>query len=124
MIRFISNIFRRRKMRPIVIDLPHKLKKQFGSGNFYTAGQVTSSATHLNIPPGLMPAAYAVACTPEEFTKAEPDLSLSDYQAVRAEIARLFKLDEWQMNCQTLVAAFRTRENARGNPPSVRHDGG
>lgn len=122
--RFIDNFLRRRRLRPVVIDLPRTLKKNFGASDFYSAGQVDTASRKLKLKPGVMPAAHAIALTPEEFSSAEPGLSTSDYQAVRAEIARLFDLDEWHINCRTLRSSFKTKPDWSHSRPPERHDGG
>ena len=122
MIRFISDYFRRRRLRPIVVDLPRKLRQRFGGADFYPFDQVDTAAAELNIRSGLMPAAYAVACTPDQFSLAEPDLTTTDYQTVRAEIARLFAFDEWHINCRTLLSASRRAQRQHGEPPPLQQD--
>ena len=125
MFRFIDNFVRRRRLRPVVIDLPRLLKKKFGGSDFYTPGQVTTATNALKLKPGLMPAAHAIALTPQDFSIAEPDLNTTDYQNVRAEIARLFHLDEWRMNCRTLLGDFRaSKSSAYANDASSGGVGG
>lgn len=112
MFKFIDNFIRRRRLRPVLIQLPRLLKKKFGGSDFYTPGQVNTAAAKLELKPGMMPAAHAIALTPEQFAIAEPGLSTSDYQAVRAEIARLFHLDEWRINCTTLLTTFTAPQSS------------
>lgn len=107
MLDFVRKSFRRRQLRLVVKALPHLLRTRYTSQDFYTAGQVSTAARQLRLKPVLMISAHAVACAPEEFMAANPDLTEDDYRHVRTEIADLFWLDEAKLNCRTLTSKFR-----------------
>ncbi len=106
MIGFIRDAVQRRKLRLVVKALPHVLSRRYGRGEFYTVGQVRTSAELLKVKPDLLTAAFAVACTAEDFVDAESKSSEQDYQTMREEIARLFWLKEADLNCRTLTFRF------------------
>ena len=107
MIRFITDIIRRRSLRQIIRQLPHILKRRYGSAAFYTAEQVRTAAAMLKLGAGLFPSAFAVACSAGEFLKAVPASTEEDYVAKRLEIARLLGIDPSELNCRSLTETFR-----------------
>ena len=126
MIGFIRDAFQRRKLRPVVKALPHVLSKRYGRDEFYTAGQVRTSAELLKVKPDLLRVACAVACTAEDFAAAEPKSSGKDYWTMRAEIARLFGLSESELNCRSLTSRFRNPSGVVNSldPYAAFHDSG
>lgn len=111
----IADYFRRRMLRPVLRQLPHLLAKRYGAGVFYTAGQVRSATKVMKLDPKMVPAAFAIGCTASEFLGADPLFTEKNYRAEREEIARLFRIDERNLNCRFLTTSFR-------NPVSL--DGG
>ena len=116
---FIADIFRRRKLRPIIRRLPHILAQRYGKRAFYTAPQVNSVAALLRLDFGVRPYAFAVACSAEEFLRAEPHSTEQDYMARRTEIARLFAIELSELNCRSLTHAFRPSRVENSSEPNI-----
>lgn len=87
--------------------LPFVLKSKYGSSEFYTSGQVKSSASLLGVKSRILPYAIAIACSESEFVEAFPALGEERYLAFRQEIALLFWLEESALNCERLRSKFR-----------------
>ncbi len=105
---FITRIAKRRSLRPVIRTLPHSLMRRYGKGNFYTVGQVLATARALNLKSELLAPAGAVACSPEEFLKADPLITQHDYAAIRTEISQLFLIELSDLNCRSLIDMFRS----------------
>ncbi len=105
----IANFFRRRKLVPVVKTLPHVLKHRYGGKEYYSVGQVKTTATLIGFKEDLILQAFAVACRKEDFLQALKKLSTKDYFRFREEIAELFYIDERKLNCKSLVERFRYR---------------
>jgi hypothetical protein len=116
---FISDVFRRRKLRPIIRQLPHILTRRYGKSPFYTAEQVNSVGAFLRLDAGQRPYAFAVACSADEFRRAEPDSAEQDYMARRTELARLFAIALSDLNCRFLTQAFRPSGVENSSEPSI-----
>jgi hypothetical protein len=104
---FISDYFRRRRLRPVLRRLPHMLAKRYGAAAFYNAAQVRATAGVLKLPPDLVTSAFAVACTADEFLKADPHFTEERYLAERKEVARISGIDKRDLNCRFLTKSFR-----------------
>ena len=104
---FITDVFRRRKLRPIIRQLPHILTRRYGKSRFYTAEQARTGAALLKLDVRLYPYAFAVACSVDEFLKAEPLSTAQDYAARRTELARLFAIALSDLDCRSLTHAFK-----------------
>jgi hypothetical protein len=83
----------RRRFRAVARALPFRLFKKYGSGTVYTSGQVLRAAEDLKLSGALAQMAFAVACSPAEFLKAQPSCTLDDYSRLRAEFMRMFGVD-------------------------------
>jgi hypothetical protein len=118
----ISDYFRRRRLHPVIRVLPHVLEARYGAGVFYTVGQVRSAANTIRLDPRLFRSAFAVACTASEFTRADLLFTNKTYQAERTEIARLFHIDERELNCRHLTSRFRNPVSPDGGYDMVRYD--
>lgn len=106
-IGFLKDIVRRRRLWPVIRNLPHVLKQRYGAAVFYTAEQVRTAAISSKLSAAAFPSAFAVACSAGEFIKADPLTTELDYVAIRAEITRLFAIDLSDLNCRSLRSVFR-----------------
>ncbi len=109
--KFILNIFRRRKYSPIFRTLPHILKKRYGGDKSYTIGQVMTVARMLKFNEQLIIYAVAVACTKNVFVS----LTQKDYLEARTMIADLCYMDEVELNCSSLIKRFSFRSVSNSN---------
>ena len=107
MMEFITDVFRRRKLRPIIRHLPHMLIRRYGKRPFFTAEQARTGAALLRLDARQCPYAFAVACSVDEFLKAEPLSTAQDYASLRTELARLFAIALSDLNCRSLTHAFK-----------------
>lgn len=119
MIGFITDVFRRRNLRPIIRQLPHSLTRRYGKSLFYTAEQVRTVAGLLKLGPAQRSYAFAVACSPDEFLKAEPHSTEPDYVARRTEVARLFAIKLSELNCRSLTHRFRPSGVENSSEPNI-----
>jgi hypothetical protein len=127
---FLKDFVQRRRLRPVIVKLPYFLKQHYGSAAFYTANQVKTAANTLKLHAEVLPSALAVACSLDEFLKADPHLTETDYLAKRRDIARLFAIDKPEFNCRSLTKKFRP--SGVENPaepsilidPNITHHGG
>jgi hypothetical protein len=83
----------RRRFRAVARALPVRLFKRYGGGSVYTSGQVRRAAEDLKLKGALAQTAFAVACSPAEFLKAQPNCTLDDYSRLRAEFMQVFDID-------------------------------
>jgi hypothetical protein len=84
----------RRRFRAVARALPLRLSKKYGSSGVYTSGQVRRVAEDLKLKGALANMAFAVACSPAEFLKAQPSCSFDDYSRLRTEFMRVFSIDK------------------------------
>jgi hypothetical protein len=99
----ISDYFARRRLRPVLRQLPHVLAKRYGAGNFYTAGQVRSAVKAMKLHPKMVSSAFALGCETSEFLNADPTFTQERYRDERREMARLSGIDERDLNCGALT---------------------
>jgi hypothetical protein len=85
--------WRRRKLRPVVAILPHVLKNRYGGGEYYTAGQVRRAILAMKLRREAVPYAFAVGCARYDYYEAR-EVGTKNYDSLRAEIAKLFAIDE------------------------------
>jgi len=107
MLKFLAEVYRRHKLRAVAKALPHLLTQRYNAAQTYTVGQVATTADKLRIDPALRPYAFAIACSEEEFLKAQPDSNGKTYHSLRAEFACLFSIDIDRLNAKTLTSSFR-----------------
>jgi hypothetical protein len=100
----ISDYFRRRRLRPVVGRLPHSLARRYGTSAFYTAGQVRATVNAMQLNPQMFTTAFAVACSQSEFLVADPLFTEERYAQERKDIARLFRIDEQNLNGEFLTS--------------------
>jgi uncharacterized protein DUF6559 len=91
MIPFLSRYLARRRLRPIVTDLPRQAVAAFGASDYCTFGQAQRLIAVLRLPKSVDRYAYAAVCRASELDKNLP-LSVDDYQRLRTELADLFGL--------------------------------
>jgi hypothetical protein len=97
----------RRHFGAVARALPVRLFKKYGSGSVYTSGQVRRAAGDLKLKGALAQMAFAVACSPDEFLKAQPGCTLDDYSRLRAEFMGVFGIDEDNFTLLDIRRHFR-----------------
>ena len=95
------------------------LTRRYGKRPFYTAEQTRTGAALLKLDARLYPYAFAVACSVDEFLKAEPLSTAQDYAALRTELARLFDIALSDLNCRFLTQAFRPSGVENSSEPNI-----
>jgi hypothetical protein len=100
----LRSVWTRRQLRPVVGLLPHVLKSRYGGSDFYTAGQVRRAILAMKLRGEVVPYAFAVGCARDDYYEA-PEVGTKSYVALRAEIAKLFGIDQANFTTKTLRAS-------------------
>src|SRR5262245_21926408 len=103
MLSRLKRFRRRRRLKALVGLLPHVLKLRYGGSEFYTAGQVRRACSAMQLAKEVIPYAFAVGCARGDF-HAAAEAGTRNYDALRAELAELFAIDDPNFTTNTLRA--------------------
>jgi hypothetical protein len=116
MITGLKRYFARRRLKPVVNDLPRRLMKAFGTGAHCTFPQAKRVISTLRLRKSVEPYAFAAVCPYQEIGKGDFPMSAPDYQRLRTELADLFDLGSADFTIKDLLATpYSTHHPAAEN---------
>ena len=99
--------------------LPVRLLEKYGSSGFYTSAQVSRVVKDLKLTGASARMAFAVACSPAEFLKAQPNRTLDDYTRLRAEFMELLNIERSHFNMVDIRRLMRAHRQEWAKAPST-----
>ncbi len=99
--------------------LPVRLLEKYGSSGFYTSAQVRRLVKDLKLSGGSARMAFAVACSPSEFLKAQPNRTLDDYARLRADFIELLGIERSSFNMVDIRRLNRAHRQEWAKAPST-----
>jgi hypothetical protein len=92
MLSFLRRYLARRRLRPVVSQLPRRLAMLFACTDYCTVGQARRAISDLRLKKSIETYAYAAVCRFPDVEGAGIVMSADDYQRLRAELTDLFHI--------------------------------
>jgi hypothetical protein len=111
MFGLLKRHFQRRRLRPIVGELPRRLTTSFGCNDFCSTGQARRVISDLRLDKSLEPYAYAAVCRFSEIEKAGIAMSANEYERLRAELIEIFHIAHPNFTIRDLLSTPYSRHH-------------